>query len=50
MKTVRFNHTTWTIDAFLTVLTEVTATGSGQTVSLNKLTADERKVVFNQII
>jgi len=49
MKVVRFNHATFTIDSRLTVLTEVTENGNGRSVSLNSLTAIERKQIFLQI-
>jgi hypothetical protein len=49
MKVVRFNHATFTIDSRLTVLTEVTESGSGLIVSLNSLSANERKQIFSQI-
>lgn len=47
---VRFDHTTWIVDKFMTVLSEITADGIGRTMSLNKLTVAERKIVFNQIV
>jgi hypothetical protein len=50
MKVVRFNHATFTIDSRLTVLTEVTEKGYGAVVSLNSLTANERKQIFAQIL